>query len=102
MLEMTITLLAIVCSISVAVMCYVRRRRAIGFKSAVYFVCSTLAAAIALLNFIALFADGDTFVHAAALAYLGFATAIVLPAARALGNLTYETPKAGEKKDAPV
>jgi hypothetical protein len=38
-------------------------------------------------------------VRTAALAYAGFATAVMLPAARALGNLTYEEPEETEETE---
>ena len=102
MLETTITLLAITCAASVSVMSLIRWRGATGFKAAVYTAFAVFAALVALLNMAALLAGGDSFMRTAALAYVGFATAAILPAARALGNLTYEEPSESEGEDAAV
>ncbi len=99
MLETTITLLAIICAASVSTICVLRWRRTSGFKGAVYLGCAVFAAFMVLLNLTALFAAGESFIRTATLAYVGFATVIILPAARALGRLTYETP---EEHDEPV
>jgi hypothetical protein len=89
--ETTLTLLAIACSLGVAVMSLLGKQRSRGFKAVVYLVFGAFAGLIALLNLLAILATDVSFVQTAALAYVGFATAILLPAARALGNLTYET-----------
>ena len=102
MLETTITLLAIICAASVSVMSLIRWRGADGFKSAVYLAFAVFAGLVALVNISALMAGGDSFIRTAALAYSGFATAAVLPAARALANLTYEKPSESEGEDAAV
>jgi hypothetical protein len=103
MIETTITLFAIACAASVAVMCLIRWRRATGFKSSVYFCFAVFAAFVMILNLSALVATGGSFVRTATLAYIGFATAILLPAARALGRLTYDAPdNKVEKRDAPT
>ncbi len=102
MLETTITLLAIVCAASVATMCLIRWRRASGFKAGVYLAFSIFAAFVILLNVSALVATGDSFVRTATLAYIGFATAIILPAARALSKLGYEPPDESEESDATI
>jgi hypothetical protein len=102
MLETTITLLAIVCSACVATMCLMRWHRSNGYKAAVYLAVAAFSGLVALLNLSGLVASDTSFIRTATLAYVGFATAIVLPAARALGNLTYETPHQPEKEDAAI
>lgn len=93
MLETMISLLAVVCSATVAAIGIYRWHRTSGYKSSVYLAAGIFAGLVALMNLSALAADGLSFIWTAALAYVGFATTIVLPAARALGNLTYETPR---------
>ena len=102
MLETTITLLAIICAASISAMSLMRWRGTTGFKAVVHVVFAVFAGLVALLNVSALVAGGDTFIRTATVAYLGFATAAVLPAARALGNLTYEKPSESEGEDAAV
>ena len=102
MLETMISLLAIVCSASVAAMGLFRWRRTKGYKAAIYLALSAFSGLVALVNLSALLATDPSFVRIATFAYVGFATAAVLPAARALGNLTYETPDRTEREDAPV
>jgi hypothetical protein len=102
MLEVTISTTAIVCALCVAALCLFRWQRSSGYKSAVYLVVGVFAGLVALLNLSAILAADTTFVRTAALAYAGFATAVMLPAARALGNLTYEEPEETEGDDAAV
>lgn len=102
MLETTISLLAIVCSASVAAMAIYRWNKTSGFKSAVYLAAGVFAGLVALMNVTLLLAADASFVRTATLAYVGFAMAIVLPVARAIGNLTYETPGQTESEDAAV
>jgi hypothetical protein len=103
MLELAISSLAIACALCVGALCVIRWQRSSGYKSAVYLVVSVFAGLVALLNLSAMLASDASFVRTATLAYVGFATAILLPAARALGNLTYEKPKEeAEGKDAAV
>jgi hypothetical protein len=102
MLELAISIMAIVCALSVAGLCLFRAQRCDGYKSAVYLGVGIFAGLVALLNLSAMLAAGTSFVGTAILAYAGFATAALLPAARALGNLTYEEPEETEGEDAAV
>ena len=79
-----------------------RWQRTSGYKAAVYLGAGIFSGFVALLNLSALVATDPSFVQTATLAYVGFATAIVLPAARALGNLTYETPRQAQGEDPAV
>jgi hypothetical protein len=100
-LETSIAILAIICAASVGAMCILRWNRAAhGFKAGVYLGFGIFAGAVALLNLSALLATDASFLRTATLAYMAFATAILLPLARALGNLTYEEPD--EHEDAAV
>lgn len=99
MIETTITLLAIICAASVSVMSLMRWYGASGFKAMVYMAFAVFSGLIALLNLSLLLASDGSFVRTAALGYLGFATAIVLPAARVLANVTYDKDRDGSKKE---
>lgn len=77
-------------------------RSAKGFRATVYLVFAIFAGLVALLNVSALLATDRSFLRTATLAYVGFAMAAVLPAARALGSLTYKTPDESEGEDANV
>jgi hypothetical protein len=102
MLETMITLLAVICAVSVAVMSLMRWSSAGGFRAAVHLGFAVFAGFIALANLSALIAGDESFIRTATLAYLGFATAAVLPAARALANVRYEQPEGTETRDATV
>lgn len=101
MLEMLISALALVCSGCVAGMSLHRWQRTSGYSSAIYLAVCAFAGTVAVLNLSALFAD-PSFVRTAALAYVGFATSMLLPVGRALSNLTYETPGQEEREDPAV
>lgn len=102
MIETLITVLALVCATSVACLCLIRWHRASGFRAAVYMAFGVFAALVALLNLTALFATDGSFARTATLAYVSFATAVILPGARALGNLTYQAPAEAEREDATI
>lgn len=102
MLETMISVLAIVCSGAVAAMGVYRWRRAHGLKAGIYLSVGVFAGLVALMNLSALLAADLSFVRTATLAYLGFATAILLPAARAFGDLTYRAPDPDETEDRAV
>lgn len=102
MLETVITFLAIICSLGVASLSLFRWQRTDGYKATIYLVVGVFAGFVALLNLSTLLASEASFVRTATLAYVGFATVIVLPAARALSKLTYEAPEESEGEDASV
>jgi hypothetical protein len=102
MIETTTSILAIVCSLCVSTMCMMRQQRSGGYKSAVYLAVAIFSGIVALLNLSALLATDVSFIRTATLAYVGFATAILLPVARALCKLTYETPESSESEDAAI
>lgn len=102
MFETAITILAILCSASVVAMCGIRWYRTEGFKSAVYLGLGALASLVSLANVVIFLVPDATFLARAIVSYLAFATAILLPAARALGNATYEPPEDSEERDVTV
>jgi hypothetical protein len=97
--QILVTLLAAICALSVAVICFRKWSRSSGYKSSVYLAFTLLAAAAALLNVAVLVSPAMLFgislfvpyaqsmVLPFAVAYVGFVTALFVPMARALGSL---------------
>lgn len=102
MLATIIPILAMLCAFCVALICLLRWRATKGFAAWVYLAVAALAGLAALLNLSGLLASDASFVRTATFAYIGFATAALLPAARALGELTYDAPEERESDDAAV
>lgn len=86
-IQAILTSLAGICAIGVAMICLARWRRASGYKSAVYMGFALVSVAVALLNLSVLVSSSQTMAWPVAFAYVGFATALFVPAARALGSL---------------
>lgn len=84
--------MAIICSTSVASIALHRWRQATKFRAGVYLAVAACAGFVALLNLVLIAAEDNSFVRTVSLSYAGFATIILLPVARALSKLTYETP----------
>jgi hypothetical protein len=86
-IQAILTTSAAICAASVSVVCLLRWRRATGYKSVVHLLFAFAAMLAAVLNFKLLLASSASMAWPVALAYVGFATLVFVPAARVLGSL---------------
>ena len=91
LVELAITVCAIICAGGVAFMSGQRASRSSGLRRAAFGSVAVFSAVLVLANFLVM-ALADGMLVRSIFAYGGFVTVIVFYAARALADLTYEVP----------